>query len=228
MSTFRRFWDSASSACTYLLYDRQGGTGVCIDPVREHLPLYLRVLQELRLQLAAIVETHVHADHFSAASELRASTGALLLAGRHSGTVGADRLVDEGDQFNLGGLNLQLLATPGHAPGSLSLRCGDRLFTGDSLLIGSWGRTDEPGSNPGQLFDSISRLLRLPDECSVLPGHGSQGRWISCLGEERRSNPMFQGLSRDEFIARCSQQRLPPLPEPAACLAHNRDFRVAA
>lgn len=208
----RRFWDSRSGTCSYLLARDGGRQTVLIDPVLELVPLYLGVLEEPGLALACVLESHLHADHVSAAASLRELTGCAVACGRGSGIEGADLEVGDGDALNFDGIELQALATPGHTPHCLTYRWGDRLFTGDALLIGNCGRTDEPGGNPGQLFDSLSRrLLAFPDEYLVFPGHGTQARWVSCIGEEKRNNPMLLGISRDEFIA-LSRRRQEPTP----------------
>lgn len=223
MALLRRFLDTASGTCSYLIGSPATRQAVFIDPVRAHLPLYLGVLAELRLSLAGILETHVHADHVTAAGALRDITGAAIACSRLAGVEGAEHGLEDGQTIAFGDLRFRALATPGHSPACLTYCWGDRLFTGDALLIGGCGRLDEPGGNPGQLFDSLTRrLLPLPDEYLVFPGHGSQQRWVSCIGEEKRNNPMLLGLSRDEFIAINRRRREPPLPSITRTLAANR------
>lgn len=223
MALLRRILDTASGTCSYLIGSAATRQAVFIDPVREHIPLYLGVLAELDLALAAVLETHVHADHVTAAGALRDITGAAIACSHRAGVVGADRRLEDGESLAFGDLIFQALATPGHTPACLTYRWGDRLFTGDALLIGSCGRPDEPGGNAGQLFDSLTRcLLAHPDEYLVYPGHGSQVRWVSCIGEEKRNNPMLLGISRDEFIAVNHRREERPLPSMAANLAANR------
>lgn len=223
MALLRRFWDSATGTCSYLIGSAASHQAVFIDPVREQAPLYLGVLQELGLSLAAVLETHLHADHVTAAATLRRLTGASMIAGAQSGLQCADRLLADGESLIVGDLAFQALATPGHSPGCVTYAWGDRLFTGDALHIGGCGRTDEPGANAGQLFDSITRrLLPHPDEHLVYPGHGTQQRWVSCIGEERRTNPLLLGVSRDEFIALTKRRQEPPLPSPSETQAANR------
>lgn len=223
MASLRRFWDSPTGTCSYLIASRVSGQAVFIDPVRDQIPLYLGVLEEVGLTLTGVLETHVHADHVTAAALLRQRTGATVVCGLGSGVQGADRLLKDGEYAVFEDITLQAIATPGHTPACLSYRWGDRLFTGDALLIGGCGRTDEPGGNAGQLFDSlIRRLLILPDDLLIYPGHGTQQRWVSCVGEERRANPLLLGASRDEFVASCSRREEATIPNLNDTLAANR------
>lgn len=199
---FRQFRDPATGTFTYLMGCGQTAVAAIIDPVVDHVPLYLGVLRELGLSLAWTLETHLHADHISAADTLREWTGARVGAGRLAGIDTADRLFSENDVLPVGRLEIEVIATPGHTPGCLTYRWADRLFTGDSLLIGGCGSIDEPGSNGVVLFDSVTRrLFSLSDEMLVYPGHGLNERWVSCIGEERENNPLFHGISRDRFVA---------------------------
>ena len=217
----RRFCDSRSGACTYLI--GSADEVALIDPVRDHVSLYLGVIEELGCRLKLVLETHLHADHLSAAASLRELTGARVIAPRDSTIENADLLVGDGAHLELGSTVIDVLATPGHTPSALTYRWGDRLFTGDTLLIGDCGRCDEPGGNAGQLYDSLYRkLLPLADELLVYPGHDREERWVSCIGEERRRNPLFRGLSRDEFISRCNQAREPLPTDLFDNLAANR------
>lgn len=219
----RRFVDQRSGACSYLIADDMHAEAALIDPVREEQSLYLGVLDEMGYRLSYVLETHLHADHVSAAAALRAATGAQVVCPRGSGVAGADRLVGDGDSLPLGAASISVLATPGHTPACVTYRWLDRLFTGDALLIGDCGRCDEEGSNAGQLYDSLTRrLLPLADELLVYPGHERGERWVSCIGEERRRNPLLRGASRDEFVRRCGE-RHEALPEAMADnLAANR------
>ncbi len=219
----RQFADRATGALSYLLACADSRQAVMIDPVQGDLSLYLGVLDELGLCLAYAVDTHLHADHVTGAAALRAATGARIAVPRHCGAGGCDLLLADGDRLTAGTIALEVLATPGHTAHSLTLRWRDRLFTGDSLLIGSAGGTGEPGGDAGRLYDSVTRvLLPLPDETLLYPGHDHQGRRVGCIGEERRCNPLFAGVSRDEFISRRAAGDDAPPPDAAACIAANQ------
>lgn len=177
-----------------------------IDPVLEQFPLYLAVLDEMGWRLECVLETHLHEEHISASGELRATTGAWVAAGDPRMTL-ADRLLQHGDSVVFGSLVLSVLATPGHTAWCLSYLCADRLFTGDCLLIGDCGPISTQGTDAGKLFDSIKRhLLSLPGETLFYPGHDQRGRLVGCIAEERDSNPLLSGVSRDEFIARMTER----------------------
>jgi glyoxylase-like metal-dependent hydrolase (beta-lactamase superfamily II) len=217
---FRQLRDS-SATYTYLIGSRASHSAVLVDPVADQSPLYLGLLAELELRLACVIDTHLHSDHLSAAHTLVRHTGCAYAAGLASGIAAATLGLADGDSPAFADLQLQVLATPGHTPGCITLRWEDRLLTGDALLIGGCGAAGEPGGNPGTHYDSVTKkLLPLPDELLLFPGHDRDGRRVSCIGEERQGNPLFCGISRDEFIA---QDRVLPLGEQArAWLEANR------
>lgn len=199
---FRQFRDVESESFSYLLGCGGSSRALVVDPVASQVPLYLGVLDELCLTLEWILETHLHSDRASGAGALRERTGARIAASGQSGIEAADRLLADGDTLALGTQSLMVIATPGHTPGCLTYCHEDRLFTGDSLLIGGCGDLDEPRASGAALYDSVTRrLLSLPDETLVYPGHCLHGRRVSCIGEERERNPYFHGVSRDRFIA---------------------------
>lgn len=202
MTHFRQLRDEATGAFSYLLACEESGSALVIDPVVNQTPLYLSLLGELGLKLAWVLETHLHADHISAADSLREWTGATVAVSAGSGIQCADCKLLDGECIACGSIALTTLATPGHTPGCISFFWRDRLFTGDCLLIGGCGRTDEPGSDGACLFDSVvRRLFVYPDETLVYPGHCLSGRRVSSIGEERESNPHFRGVSRDSFAS---------------------------
>jgi glyoxylase-like metal-dependent hydrolase (beta-lactamase superfamily II) len=123
-----------------------------------------------------------------------------VAAGEHA-PVTADLRLHHGDAITFGNEVIHVLGTPGHTPACLSYLWRDRLFTGDALLIRACGRTDLPDADAGALYDSITqRLMVLPGDTLVYPGHDGQGRTVSTITEEREHNPCVAGRSRDEFI----------------------------
>jgi sulfur dioxygenase len=162
----------------------------------------------------------VHADHVTAAARLRDATGARTVAG-HAGAECADVRVHGGEVIRFGRMALRVVPTPGHTVESVSYLlvdpratelAGDRVFTGDALLIRSAGRTDFQNGDAGRLYDSIKTLFALPDETFVYPAHDYLGRTVTTIAEERRHNRRIAGRTREEFIAVMGSLGL---PEPA-------------
>lgn len=206
----RQLFDSESSTYTYLLADPAARAAALIDPVLEQIDRDLRVIEELGLRLEAVLETHVHADHVTAAGKLRERTGARTYASK-GGASCIDVHVGAGDQVRVGGLVLDVLETPGHTDDGLCYRLGGNVFTGDTLLIRGCGRADFQNGDPGSLYDSITGVLfALPDDTVVWPAHDYKGLTQSTIGEEKRHNPRVAGRSRDEFIAIMRGLNLPP------------------
>lgn len=211
---FRQLFDPVSFTYTYLLACDRTHQAVLIDPVMEHRDRDLALLGELRLAPRWLLDTHVHADHVTSVSVLK---GALPPGARPTIAVGLaceaegyEYPLTHGERLVFGDEHLDVIATPGHTPGSMSFLWRDRLFTGDALLIGGCGRTDFQGGDAGQLYDAITqRLFTLPGETLVYPGHDYRGRRVSCIAEERETNPRLAGKSRDEFIALMGALNLP-------------------
>ena len=208
---FRQLFDQHSSTLTYLLADALSGDAVLIDSVAEQAALYLGLLQELKLNLVYLLETHAHADHVTGAGLMKERTDALTATGRHTGTTCADVQLADGDTLVFGDELIRVIATPGHTPGCVSYRWRHCVFTGDALLIGGCGRTDFQGGDAGRLYDSITqRLFVLPDETLVYPAHDYKGRRVSSIGQEKLSNERVPGRSKQAFIEFMDNLQLPP------------------
>lgn len=208
----RQLFDSKSSTYTYLLASKESGEALLIDPVLENLERDLQLMTELGLKLKYVLDTHVHADHITAAGKLRERTGATTVAGK-KGAVCIDQPVGHGDSVRLGDdIQLTVLETPGHTDDSVCyhLASAGWLFTGDTLLIRGSGRSDFQNGSAESLYDSLTKvLLRLPDDTVVYPGHDYKGMTCSSIGEEKQFNPRIAHKSRDEFIHIMANLNLP-------------------
>ena len=199
MAHFRQF-SSARGRFSYLLTDVERREALLIDPDDTLGALYLGVLDELQARLGLILLTHTHAGRGVPGSGLQAATGAQLAMAEPPAS--SMRALEDGEALAFGDEVLRTWRTPGHTRNSSCFFWRDRVFTGDALLIGDCGSAREADSDPGSLFDSLSRrLLTLPDETLVYPAHDFAGRCVSCIGEQRRSNPKLKDVTRDEFVA---------------------------
>ncbi|MBZ4371743.1 MBL fold metallo-hydrolase [Corallococcus sp. AS-1-6] len=206
---FRQLFDPESSTYTYLLGDEATRQAVLIDPVLEQVDRDLKLVGELGLTLTHVFDTHVHADHVTASGVLRERTQATVVGGV-GGAACANVQARHGDEVRVGQLVFKVLATPGHTDDSLSYLLGDRVFTGDALLVRGNGRTDFQNGNASQLYDSLTRVLfSLPDDTLVYPAHDYHGHMATSIGEEKRHNPRVAGKSREEFIHIMENLHLP-------------------
>lgn len=207
---FRQLFDDATWTYTYLIADPQAKEAAFIDPVNTHIDDYIQLLKDEDLTLKYSLETHVHADHITASGLLRQKTGAQTGVSSLCGADTADVQIKDGDVFALGDEQIKVIATPGHTGGSISFLWRDRLFTGDSLLIGGCGRTDFQGGDSGALYDVITqRLFTLPDDTLVYPGHDYKENWVSNIRQERTTNPRLAGKTREQFIEIMNNLNLP-------------------
>ena len=197
---FRQLFDKTSSTYTYLMASRVGGEALLIDPVFENTNRYLKLLEELDLKLVKVVDTHIHADHVSAMGKLRDATRCVTVMGEQSPADVVSMRVRDNDPLTIEGLTLTALHTPGHTSESYSFLMDDRVFTGDTLLIRGTGRTDFQNGDPYDQYHSLfERLLKLPEQTMVFPGHDYKGDTVSTIGEERAFNPRLQVNSAEEY-----------------------------
>jgi glyoxylase-like metal-dependent hydrolase (beta-lactamase superfamily II)/rhodanese-related sulfurtransferase len=207
---FRQLFDSVSGTYSYLLASRAGGEALILDPVLEKADRYCQLLRELDLRLVKAIDTHLHADHVTGLGELRDRTQCITIMGEQSKADVVSMRVSDGDKVMIEGLSLDVMYTPGHTDDSYSYLMGDRVFTGDTLLIRGTGRTDfQNGSSRAQYESIFNRLLKLPDETMVFPAHDYKGDTVSTIGEERRYNPRLQVRSVDEYIELMANLKLP-------------------
>ncbi len=204
---------NGSQCKTYLLACERTCKALLIDPKRDHIDRYLSLLGYWRLTLEALIDTHTHADHATGCFELRRLLGVPLVMHRRAPAPRVDRHVDDGDTIAIGELMLRVLHTPGHTPDSISLYAGDRVFTGDVLLIRGTGRADFAGGDAGAQYDAVTgKLFTLPDETLVFPGHDYRGNTHSTIGEEKRLNPRLAGRTRQQYIELMASIQF-PLPD---------------
>lgn len=234
------FFDAETNTVSYVVADPATRRCALVDSVldydaasgrtsRRSADRMIAYVREHGLTAEWVLETHVHADHLSAAPYLKAQLGGTLAIGRHIRTVQEvfgkvfnagseferdgsqfDRLFEDGDTFTLGDIPCRVLHTPGHTPACLTYVVGDAAFVGDTIFMPDFGtaRCDFPGGDARQLFRSISRIFELPDETRLFMCHDykAPGRetyqWETTVGEERRRNVhVREGTSEDDFVA---------------------------
>ena len=207
---FRQLFDKTSSTYTYLLASRAGGEALLIDPVLDQTSRYLKLLEELDLKLVKVIDTHIHADHISAMGKLRDATRCVTVMGEQSPADVVSMRVSDNERLNIEGISLTALHTPGHTSESYSFLMDDRVFTGDTLLIRGTGRTDFQNGDPYDQYHSLfERLLKLPENTFVFPGHDYKGDTVSTIGEERAFNPRLNVSSADEYAEIMNNLNLP-------------------
>lgn len=193
----------AAGGCrSYVVGCEATRAAVLIDPELSLIDRYRGHLAQTGLVLHYIVDTHTHADHFSGSRELGKALGVPVVMNRLSPAPYPDLRLDDGDMLIAGQLKLRALHTPGHTRDSLCLAMDDRVFTGDTLLIGGTGRTDLPTGDPHALHESLfDKLLKLPGETLVFPAHEYKDRSHTTIAEEIAANPRLQKTDRAEFVA---------------------------
>jgi glyoxylase-like metal-dependent hydrolase (beta-lactamase superfamily II) len=196
------FEQIATGGCqSYLVGCSESRTGVLIDPEMHQIDRYVGLAAHEGLRLRYVIDSHTHADHFSGARELGKLLNAKVVAHRLSPAPYVDMHLEDGDQLRVGGLRLKALHTPGHTADSMCILADDRVFTGDTLLIGGTGRTDLPTGDPDALYDSLFNVvLKLDPGLKVYPAHDYKGRGSSTIGEEIASNPRVAVRDRAAFV----------------------------
>jgi glyoxylase-like metal-dependent hydrolase (beta-lactamase superfamily II) len=212
---FRQLVEPQSSTYTYLVGCSDTREAVLIDPVLETVDRDLAVIRDLGLALKYTLETHIHADHVTGAARLRTETGSRAAVPEKSQAAHADLPVREGESLHVGRLVIEPLYTPGHTDDHHAYLVrsadGDRVFTGDALMIDGCGRTDFQNGDPAMLYRSVTeKIFTLPDDALVFPGHDYQQRRVSTVAQERDRNPRLGGgKSVDEFVAIMNGLNLP-------------------
>lgn len=214
---FRQWLEETSHTYTYLIADEKTGCGFLIDPVVETFERDCSLIEELGVKVEWVLETHVHADHVTAASLFRKKFQSKIGVSKFSGAQKADRYFDDGEKFDLAGIAVQSIATPGHTDGCMSyyVPSFQSVFTGDALLIRGCGRTDFQQGSSEKLFHSVrEKLFGLPDNTFVYPAHEYKGRSVSTIIEEKKFNlrlnlkitlPEFQNIMANLNLAKPAQ-----------------------
>lgn len=234
----RAFFDEPTNTVSYLVWDPATQEGAVIDPVLnfdhrsgeakvQSVDALLAEANKLGVKIKQVLETHAHADHLSGAPYIKLKTGAMVAIGEHIKDVQRifrpvfnatdvsgegsefDYLFKDGERFKLGGIDAEVIYTPGHTPACISYKIGDAVFVGDTMFMPDYGtaRADFPGGNARALYRSIKRILSLPKETRLFMCHDykAPGRdhyaWETTVGEEKARNVhVHEGVSEDEFV----------------------------
>jgi len=197
---FHQLFDKNSSTYTYLIASAKGREALIIDPVLENIEQYIKLLNELDLKLVKVIDTHIHADHITAASKLKNKTNCTTIMGEHTPSNAVEIKVKDNEIIYVDKLEIKVIYTPGHTKDSYSFLMNDCLFSGDTLLINGTGRTDFQGGNSEDSYNSIfNRLLKLPEETLLYPAHDYNNQKVSTIGKEKKFNPRLQVDSVSEY-----------------------------
>jgi glyoxylase-like metal-dependent hydrolase (beta-lactamase superfamily II) len=234
----RAFFDEPTNTVSYLVWDPASMDGVVIDPVLnfdhrsgkatvESADAMLAAATKLGVKIGSVLETHAHADHLSGAPYIKLKTGAKVAIGEHIRDVQRifrpvfnamdvsgdgsefDHLFKDGEHFKIGGIDCEVIYTPGHTPACVSYKIGDAVFVGDTMFMPDFGtaRADFPGGDARTLYRSIMRILSLPAETRLFMCHDykapgrEQYAWETTVGEERAHNVhVHEGISEDDFV----------------------------
>ena len=207
---FKQVFDTKSSTYTYLIASAKGREAIMIDPVLDNIEEYISLLNEFDLKLVKVIDTHIHADHITGASALRDQTKCVTIMGDQTPADAVEIKVKDEEIIKLDQLEIKALHTPGHTSDSFSFLMNDHLFSGDTLLINGTGRTDFQNGSAKDAYNSIfNRLLKLPAETLLYPGHDYNGKKKSTLGNEKKFNPRLQVKSENEYEEIMNSLNLP-------------------
>jgi len=207
---FRQLFDNNSSTYTYLIASKKGREALIIDPVLENIDIYIKNLNELDLKLVKVIDTHIHADHITGASQLNKKTNCCTIMGEHTPAESVQIKVKEDEIIKLDGLKIKTIYTPGHTSDSYSFLMNNLIFSGDTLLINGTGRTDFQNGNAKDAYHSIfGKLLKLPEDTILYPGHDYNGKKMSTIGNEKKFNPRLQVNSENEYEEIMNNLNLP-------------------
>jgi len=207
---FRQLFDKTSSTYTYLVASAKGREALIIDPVLENVDKYIALLNELSLKLVKVIDTHIHADHITGASELKNKTKCITIMGDQTPAQTVEIKVKDEEIIKLDQLKIKALYTPGHTSDSFSFLMNNYLFSGDTLLINGTGRTDFQNGSAKDSYNSIfNKLLKLPEDTLLYPAHDYNGKKFSSIGNEKKFNPRLQVNNENEYVEIMNNLNLP-------------------
>ncbi len=186
---------------SYLLADEISLKGMVLDPCGD-TRVILKSIEDSNVAVKYVVNTHGHLDHIEGNQAIVQASGALILCHQlDASSLRPDIMLKDGDIYKLGELEVKIIHTPGHTPGSICLSVNEVLFTGDTLFVGYCGRTDSPGASSEALYESLfHKIAQFPDKTRIYPGHDYGKRPVSTVGYEKSTNPYYQCGSREEFV----------------------------
>ena len=206
---FKQVFDQKSSTYTYLIASAKGREAVIIDPVIENVDSYITLLNELDLKLVKVIDTHIHADHITGASKLKKVTNCSTIMGEHTPADAVEVKVKDEEIIKIDQIEIKAMYTPGHTSDSYSFLMNNCLFSGDTLLINGTGRTDFQNGSSIDAYNSLfNKLLKLPDDTMLYPGHDYNGKLSSTIGKEKQHNPRLQVKNVDEYVELMSNLNL--------------------
>ena len=206
---FKQVFDTKSSTYTYIIASGKGREAIIIDPVIENVENYIELLNELDLKLVKVIDTHIHADHVTGASKLKLATNCSTLMGEHTPADAVEIKVKDDEIIKIDQIEIKAMYTPGHTSDSYSFLMDSYLFSGDTLLINGTGRTDFQNGSSKDAYNSIfNRLLKLPEDTILYPGHDYNGKESSTIGNEKKFNPRLQVKNVDEYVELMSNLNL--------------------
>jgi len=205
----RQLFDHTSSTFTYIL--GSNGEALIIDPVKENIPQYLQLLAELNLSLKMVLDTHVHADHITGTGLLQKETDCEVGSSNESSACCGSFIFKDQELLTFGNTSIKCLFTPGHTDDSYCFYIENPgwLFTGDTLFIRGTGRTDFQNGSAADLYDSLhNKILTLPDQTTVFPGHDYKGMTSSSVLEEKTHNPRVLIKEKNDFVDHMNNLKL--------------------
>jgi hydroxyacylglutathione hydrolase len=222
MPYFRQVVHADTGCLVHLIGCPSHGVMGIVDPLRNHVEEYLRIIDDEGYQLTHVIDTHIHGDHVSGSRVLAEKAGAKVLMHESTEAAFPFQGLKDGEVFQIGNPKIKALHTPGHTPESITLNFDRRLLlTGDTLFVGDVGRIDlYKGATADAIYDSVQRLMALEDHLAVFPAHYGNsmcGKGLSpvtstTLGVERRTNYALKAQSKEEFIKLVTED-LPPPPD---------------